>query len=207
MLTKTLSTLAVVTVVGAAIIAQERPPQAKPAPSTPAPAIPPPQGRGEQPSPAKAEPKAVKEPVGQPVNIKLEITITDQAGPEPAKKVVTMLLADRAVGSIRSNGVQRIPSEGNYPVSINVDATPTLLTDGNIRLNLGLEYQPRPSPSSSPSPSPSPSDQMLTRARMSTLNERLSIIVQDGKPILISQAADPGSDRRITVELKATVVK
>jgi len=203
MLTKTLSTLAVVTVVGAAIIAQERPPQAKPAPSTPTLAIPPPQGRGEQPSPAKAEPKAVKEPVGQPVNIKLEITITDQAGPEPAKKVVTMLLADRAVGSIRSNGVQRIPSEGNYPVSINVDATPTMLTDGNIRLNLGLEYQPRPSSS----PSPSQSDQMLTSARMSTLNERLSIIVQDGKPILISQAADPGSDRRITVELKATVVK
>src|SRR5262245_51889637 len=171
MLTKTLSTLAVVTIVGAAIIAQERSPQAKPAP--PALAIPPPQGRGEQPSPAKAEPKAVKEPVGQPVNIKLEITITDQAGPEPAKKVVTMLLADRAVGSIRSNGVQRIPSEGNYPVSINVDATPTMLTDGNIRLNLGLEYQPRPSSS------PSQPDQMITSARMSTLNERLSIIVQD----------------------------
>ena len=198
MLTKTLSTLAVVIIVGAAIVAQEQQPPAKPAPAGPRLAIPPPQGRGEQPAPAKAEPKPVKEPVGQPVNIKLEITITDQAGSEPAKKAVTMLLADRTVGSIRSNGTQRIPSEGNYPVSINVDATPTILTDGNIRLNLGLEYQPRPSAG--------PSDQPLI-SRMSQLNERLSIIVQDGKPLMISQAADPGSDRRITVELKATVLK
>jgi hypothetical protein len=199
MLTKSVVTIAVMTIVGAGLAAQERP-----LPATPKAAVPAPQGRGEQqPPPAKAEPKPVKEPtkepVGQPVNVRLEITITDQASPEPAKKVVTMLLADRAVGSIRSNGTQRIPSEGNYPVSINVDATPTILTDGNIRLNLGLEYQPRPSASQS--------DQMLTSARMSTLNERLSIIVQDGKSILISQAADPGSDRRITVELKATVVK
>jgi len=199
MLTKTLSTLAIVTIVGAAIIAQEKPSQAKPTPAPPREAAPAPQGRGEQPSPAKAEPKPVREPVGQPVNIKLEITITDQAGPEPIKKVVTMLLADRSVGSIRSSGTQRIPSEGNYPVSINVDATPTILTDGNIRLNLGLEYLPRPSVGQT--------DSQLTSSRISQLNERLSIIVQEGKPLTISQAADPGSDRRVTVELKATVLK
>jgi hypothetical protein len=42
---------------------------------------------------------------------------------------------------------------------------------------------------------------------MSSLNERISVIVQDGKPMVISQAADPGSDRKITVELRATIAK
>jgi hypothetical protein len=198
MLTKTVATIAVVTLVGAGLIAQEPPPQAKPVPAAPRAQQPTPQGRGEQPTPAKAE--RPREPVGQPVNIRIDITITDQAGPgEPAKKTVTMLLADRSSGSIRSNGTQRIPAEGNFPVSINVDALPTITTEGTIRLGLGLEYQPRPSASQTDPP--------LNSSRMSQLNERLSIIVQDGKSIMISQAADPGSDRRITVELKASILK
>ena len=102
-------------------------------------------------------------------------------------------------GSIRSTGSQRIPTEGNFPVSINVDAQPTIVTDGSIRLMLGLEYQPRPGTAQADPP--------LNSARLSQLNERLTIIVQDGKPLMISQAADPGSDRRITVELRVTVLK
>jgi hypothetical protein len=42
---------------------------------------------------------------------------------------------------------------------------------------------------------------------MSQINERMAVIVQDGKPLVISQAADAGSDRKVTVELKATVLK
>jgi len=204
MLTKTVATLAVVTVVGTCLMAQDRPPQGTPAPAAPRtqPAIP--QGRGEQPTPAKTDQAAraerPREPVGQPLNIKIDLTITDQAGAgEPAKKTVTMLLADRSTGSIRSTGSQRIPTEGNVPVSINVDAQPTIATDGSIRLMLGLEYQPRPGTAQADPP--------LNSARLSQLNERLTIIVQDGKPLMISQAADPGSDRRITVELRVTVLK
>jgi hypothetical protein len=154
--------------------------------------------RPQQPTPPREQP-ARAEP-GQPVNVKLEITITDQTGPgEPAKKTISMLLADRANGGIRSSGTQAVTSSGLAPVSINVDAVPTILKEGSIRLQLGLEYQPRPAAD--------PSQASVPPSRMSTLNERISVIVQDGKPMVISQAADPGSDRKITVELRASIVK
>jgi len=42
---------------------------------------------------------------------------------------------------------------------------------------------------------------------MAQINERLTVILQENKPLVISQAADPGSDRKITVELIATIGK
>ena len=201
MLKQTAIAVAAASLLTVVLVAQERPSPARPAiaapqptpqaPRTPQPATP----REEAPAPARAP-----EPIGQPVNIRLEITITDQAGPgEPSKKSITMMLADRSNGGIRSSGTQAVTSSGMAPVSINVDVFPTILKEGAIRLQLGLEYQPRPSTD--------PSQTAVPPSRMSTLNERITVIVQDGKPLTISQAADPGSDRKITVELRATVLK
>jgi hypothetical protein len=41
----------------------------------------------------------------------------------------------------------------------------------------------------------------------SSLNQRVGIILEGGKPLVISQAADPISDRKITVEIRATILK
>ena len=164
----------------------ERPVQPKPAPV---------EGRGEQPAPARPA-----EPVGQPINIRLDITITDQAGPgDPVRKLVTMLMADGQSANVRTSGRQRVVGAGDFPISINVDARPIILRDGSIRLSLGLEYQPRPNAGQP--------EAAVQAAQMSALNERLMVILQDGKPLVISQASDPGSDRKITVELKAAVLK
>ncbi len=43
--------------------------------------------------------------------------------------------------------------------------------------------------------------------RPAGLLEMLTVILQNGKPMLISQAADPTIDRRITAEVRATVMK
>jgi len=130
-------------------------------------------------------------PLGQPVNIKLDLTITDQTGPgEPLKKVVTMVLADRGSGSIRSTGSVR--TQGR--VQINVDARPQILQSGAIRLALGLEYNPRTLGSDAP-------------AEWSSLNEQISVVLTPGTPLVVSQAADPASDRRISVEIRATLLK
>jgi hypothetical protein len=140
------------------------------------------------------------------VNIRLQITITDQGGTEaPSKKVVTMILADRASGSIRSEGTQLaegpLPgARGQAPVSINLDAQPTILKDGGIRLNLGLEYWPLRQSAGGADAEPSGP----TRGRLS---ERLGLIVSDGKPVVISEAADAATNRKVTVELVATILK
>ncbi len=66
---------------------------------TPAPAEKPPSG------PSKPAPSEAPPVVGQPVNVKFDFTITDQLGTgEPAKRTLTLIVADRAVGSLRSSG-------------------------------------------------------------------------------------------------------
>jgi hypothetical protein len=171
-------------------------------PKPPAPAKP-------APSEETPAPKA-PEPLAQPVNIKLEVTITDQTGPgESSKKIVSMIVGDRQNNSIRTNAsvpFQVEISPGHMggtsfrDVRINVDARAILLKDNKISLGFGLEYIPQ---------SPSPKEKSSEAAAVGTasLNERLGLILESGKPVVISQAADPTSDRRITVELVATILK
>jgi hypothetical protein len=44
-------------------------------------------------------------------------------------------------------------------------------------------------------------------AQPAEIHESLSVVLQDGKPLLVSQSADPTTDRKVTVELMATVLK
>jgi hypothetical protein len=131
------------------------------------------------------------EPAAQPVNILLDLTITDQTGTaDSLKKTLSMIVADRGSGSIRSLG--NIRNQGQ--VQINMDARPQILSNGSVRVALGLEYNPRRVGSESPS-------------EWSRLNQQIGVVLQPGKPLVISQAADPASDRRIQVEMTATISK
>jgi hypothetical protein len=156
-------------------------------------------GAGEQ-AAAIAIPKA---PDARRANVGVELTITDQTGSaEPVKKVVTMIVADGRTGSIRSSGIVTAPAEGpagsagteRRPVTLNVDASPVLASDNSILLSMTLEYLPRPETGED------------TRGR-AQLNQRMGVTLESGKPMVISRAADPGSNRRITVEVTATVLK
>ena len=149
------------------------------------------QKKPDQQAPVSADVKPEPRGSGQPVNVRLDLTITDQTGPgEPLKKVVTMVVADHNTGSIRSTGSVR--TQGR--VQINVDARPQILPSGAIRLSLGLEYNPRTLGNDAPT-------------EWSSLNEQIGVVLQAGKPLVVSQAADPASDRKISVEVLATVMK
>jgi hypothetical protein len=170
----------------------------KPVPAKPTP----------QPTEEKVAPKA-PEPPAQPINIKLEVTITDQTGPgEASKKIVSMIVGDRQGNSIRSSATVPMPMSGGMPgvpppyreVRINVDAHPILLKDNKISLIFGLEYLPQV-PATAKNATERPAE------GTASLNERLGLVLESGKPVVVSQAADPTSDRRITVELVATILK
>jgi hypothetical protein len=172
--------------------------QAKPAPAgTPKPTE-------SQAEPGKAEPaKTAPAEQALPVNIKIEVVITDQTGASPgAKKVVTMIVGDRQTTSVRSGASVPIKNAGaiqNYrALMINVDATPAILAkDPNkVMVRFGLEYSPK-----------SRSEPEELEPGMASINERLGLLLESGKPLIVSQAADPISDRKITVELTATILK
>lgn len=169
--------------------------------------------RAQAPAPAKAAPApraeavpARPDPPGPPAkplsNVSIEVAITDQSGPgEPVKKVVGMIVADGKMGSVRSNGQVMVKVNdhvGNMqPVKLNVDASPTLYAgdSSSILLNLTLEYTPG-------------RDGAEDGAQGRTeLNERLSVNLESGKPLVLSRAADPFTNRKITVEVTATRMK
>jgi hypothetical protein len=81
---------------------------------------------------------------------------------------------------------------------INVDARPTIRPDGRIYLQLGFEYRPELTAQQA---------QQTGTSRIAMYNETLNLVVSDGKPILASQSADPRSDRKVVIEITATVVK
>lgn len=132
---------------------------------------------------------------GQPVNVRLDLTITDQRGDQPAiSKTVTMTLADRHNGRIRTQGDVRTP-QGFRPVILNVDANATIVQGHRARVMLTLEYKPVAAEAEN------------ERNTTPNINESLTVILDDGKPMVVSQSADPVTDRKVKVEAKITLLK
>jgi hypothetical protein len=189
-------------IVFAALIACSAPILAQPpAPATPA--APGQPSRGDQPAVAPVARPAVAPAArreGQPVNLKIDFTITDQRGGAPAiKRTLTMIVADERTGSIRSQS--SVYQVGDVP--LNIDASPSLLTDGKIRLGFNLQYDwPAPLEGAATSPPTS-----LARGAVikTALHDSVTLILESGKPVIAAQSADPIGDRQVTVEVKATV--
>lgn len=136
-------------------------------------------------------------------NVQIELTLTDQLGTQPAeKKIVSMIASSGNWGKIRSAAQVMPIGEPPYVVELNVDARPLVSIDGPIQLDLTLVYAPV---KAGGDPKQGMSDSI--RQRPSGINQSQTVILQSGKPLIVSQAADPVSDRKVVIEVKATVLK
>lgn len=157
-----------------------------------------------KPAAEKAKPapeaKAEKGPPTPLINVRVDVKIIDERGGQPATtKAVSLTVADRQNGWFRSSAEG--PGRPNDPmpaafrlVPLNVDARPHV--DGSrIRLELGLEYN---------------SIDASTEAKQYPkleIKQRLNLVLEDGKPMRVAQAADPLSDRRVSLEVTATILR
>jgi hypothetical protein len=89
------------------------------------------------------------------------------------------------------------PGEAPYVVDLNVDARPFVSIEGPIQLELTVVYAPPKGPADQKEPKPRPTG----------INQSQTVVLQSGKALVVSQAADPISDRKVIVEVKATVLK
>ena len=183
-----------------------QPPQpaqpARPAAPAPAPAPRAPQAprpvTAPTPAPAPATPQAPPAPApylpvpvtidpmpGQLVNIQIDITLMVEGGSEGgARKVLTLTLADRQEGSVRST--DRNPGVAGA-ATLNLDARPIVQPNGRVLTRIGLEFQ-------------SGNDVPFVQVRAQPL-------LESGKALRISRAVSPKGDRAVTVEVTATVLK
>jgi hypothetical protein len=163
-----------------------------------------------------ATPPPPAPPFGQ-ANVKMDITITDQAGTaKPIVKTISVIVADRANNQIRSQVVtpvatrRRIPARDSRTgeeivdpqwrteeLPLNIDLRAELIDATRVRMRLVLNYR---TVTESTTLDGQP-------ARSSVVTEEVSTILESGKPTMISQSADAATDRKVTVEVKATIQK
>lgn len=164
----------------------------QPAAPTPAPAPTPP--------PANQAVQVTREP--RPIasaTIRLELTITasDARGNViGTPKTAVIHVVDRDNGRLRmgrSANTTSPPNIGSPVPVLNVDVQPEVLRDGRVRVGLSLEFRPE-----------TPETE---KAEPLHINQRLSAILEDGKPFVVAQSPDAGTDRSVKVQLKATIVK
>ena len=145
------------------------------------------------PVPAPAPPRRE----GQPVNVRIDVTITDQrGGTAPVKKSVSVVTADNMTGYIRTEA----HAMGLGPVPLNVDAEPLLLADGKIRLKVNLQYD-------LPASKEALADLKTGTVAGTSIHENLELVLVNGQSVVAAQSSDPIGDRQVTVEVKATVMR
>ncbi len=127
-----------------------------------------------------------------PVNIRLELAITDTFSGTPVKKSVSLLVLNGNSGMIRTTNYEAAAA------TLNVDAMANAYQNGLISVRLTFEYSPAPAPVK---------EGQGRQALSPRLNESITVVLQDGKMLMVSQSADPGSDRKVTAELTATILK
>jgi hypothetical protein len=124
-------------------------------------------------------------PSNQLVNIRIDVTLV-RTGAQPSRKTVSVTVADGGRGSVRSfQPIPNFPGAADSnpgPDMINVDARPRVVRDGRVHATIVIEYR-----------------RGLTLA--------FDPLLDSGKPLMVSQAPDPGSDATTTVEVTATVLK
>ena len=132
-------------------------------------------------------------------NIRVDLTISDQRADGPnEKKQVSMIVSETSWGKIRTHATTRPPSPTagpNMDVALNVDARPFINAAGNIQLKLVVNYNPLDETNKA------------GLVRPTELNQSLTVILQSGKPLVVAQAADPMVDRKMIVEVVATILK
>lgn len=124
-------------------------------------------------------------------NIKLDITFIDTLGGDtPTRKTVSLLTYGS--GNQRQGRIRAVGARGQG--YINIDAMPTLSPAGDgVYLNLSIEYLPELPAEST--------------ARLGAISQSVTVALPSGKPIVVSQSADPGTSRKVTVEVMATILK
>ncbi len=173
-------------------------PQTAPAPATPrtprAPAAP--RAPETAPTPAVAPtPPPPPRRLGQLANVLVDVVITDRGpdGPEN-RRVISATAADGERASVRNSGTT---VNGSGPPShLSLDVRPVIAEGGRVRLDVGLDFQLVERDVADPGGA------VFGQVRLTQ-----NIVLESGKPLVISQSTAPGTQRTVTVEVKATVMR
>jgi hypothetical protein len=126
--------------------------------------------------------------------VKVDVTISDQRGAQPPiTKTVSLTVADRGTGQIRSEGRIRVAKEGVYQVKLAVDLIRPVIEGNKVHASLAVSYD-----------TPAVGDETTLGT---DVRHNLTIVLENGKAVTVAESADPAADRRVTLQVKATILR
>jgi len=155
--------------------------------------------------PAEPEAKGAPPPVPPPApprsqrqlaNVRVDVKITDvRGGQTVATETVSMTISDQESGIARS---QVEAPYGKTEISrtafLKTDARPEIVDGQKVRLRLSLEYNLIDAIDAAKPP-------------VTTVQESLVVVLESGKTVTVAESAEPGSDRRVRLEVTATILR
>jgi hypothetical protein len=205
----------------APVIADQAPPAPPAPPQVPKPAKPP------------AVPEAAPTPPESPssnMNVRVEVTITDQSGSSaPTKKTVSLTVSDEGRGSVRSGVTVPIPNMTYMPIpspgkdaapaqpmtsynyrdmGLSLDVTNLRIRGNYVRLRLAVEYNPVDEKMAS-AEGAAASTSGQAPASFARFSQTLDLSLENGKPLVVASSSDPvpSRNRTASLEVKATILK
>jgi hypothetical protein len=126
-------------------------------------------------------------------NIQITLNIVDKSPAGTQNKTVSMIVANRSNGRVRSTGSTTKPDRSSSDSVLNVDAHPVLFRNGSISTDITLSYQP---------------EWVEDQTKLTSVTQSGTLYLKDGIPMLISQAADPTKgSRSVAIEVTAKIIK
>jgi hypothetical protein len=142
-----------------------------------------------QPAPAPASPRSSS---AQAANIQLAIVLTDKIdGKTVAEEPVRLLLADRQLGRLR----RHLPANASFAnKNFEVDVTPEIV-GSRVRISMTVNYNAGSADDTR--------DQTHTTQFVETVTTYLDV----GKPTTIVETPGDTANRRVTLQVTATIIK
>ena len=177
-----------------------QPPQPAQAPQPPGPARPVP-ARGVVAAPrgvvsVEGRPAIDESAGGQPVNIRLEVTIVDQTlTGQPVRRAINILAADRSFASIRSlftdgpDGAAAGSTRSPDNRRVDVDAMPRIVGN-SVRVDLTIQ-----------------NNALGSGNPLLNWTQRFAVFLENGKLATPIESTDPSTNRKMSIEVKATILK
>ncbi len=126
------------------------------------------------------------------VNIGVTVNITDKSTGGTQNKLVSLIVANRNSGRVRSSGTSFV-GDRDRQSDLNVDARTTLMKSGVISVDLTINYMP---------------EWTSETTKMTLVTQSVTLFLKDGVPTVITQAADPTKGTRsVTIEVTAKVIR
>lgn len=208
-----------------AVAADQTPPPPAPPEAPPPPPAPP--QKVQAPKVVKEAPVAVAEAPSSNMNVRIDVTISDQTGSgAPTKKTVSLTVADGGRGSVRSGVTVPIPSTTFAPqpvkegegkpmtswsyrdMGLSLDVTGALIRGNYVRLRLAVEYNPVDEKMAA---AEGPTAAWLAQgpASFARFSQTLDLSLENGKPLVVASSSDPvpSRNRTASLEVKATILK